>query len=262
MGLIQGATEFLPVSSSGHLVLVPWLLGWQDPGLTYDTVVHLGTLAALVFYFRGQILQLLSAWWHSLHRRSLATDQSRLAWLILVSVVPGALMGCFGAGFFRRLFTSPRAVSLMLLATATLLLVSERIGCKRGALREMHAGHALLIGLAQGCAIAPGISRSGATIAAGLMLDLRRDEAARFSFLMAIPIIAGAAGVQVLRNAFAGDILGQAPHLVAGFLTALLAGYTAIRFLLDQLCRHSLRPFAYYCLALGSLGLALGLFPR
>lgn len=262
IGLVQGATEFLPVSSSAHLVLLPWWLGWDDPGLTYDTVVHLGSLVALVFYFRRQITQLLSGWWHSLRTRSFATDQAHLCWLVFASAIPGALIGYFGEGLFRCLFESPRAVSLLLLGTGALLLAGERVGHKTGSLRGMHVGHALLIGLAQGCAIAPGISRSGATIAAGLMLGLRRDEAARFSFFMSIPIIAGAAGVQVLKNAFAGLIMSQIPQLVAGSLAALLAGYVAIRFLLNYVCRHSLRPFAYYCWAISLAGLAMSLFPR
>jgi undecaprenyl-diphosphatase len=262
IGLVQGATEFLPVSSSGHLVLVPWWLGWDDPGLTYDTVVHLGSLVALVFYFRRQIMQLLSGWWHSVRTRSLATDQAHLSWLVIASARPGTLIGYFGESFFRRILGSPRDVSLLLLGTGALLLAGERVGRKTGSLRAMNLGHALVIGLVQGCAIAPGLSRSGATIAAGLMLGLRRDEAARFSFLMSIPIIAGAAGVQVLKDAFAGLIMGQIPQLAAGFLAALLAGYVAIRFLLDYVCRHSLRPFAYYCWAISLAGPATSLLPR
>jgi len=262
MGLIQGATEFLPVSSSGHLVLIPWLLGWQDPGLTYDSVVHLGTLVALLLYFRRQVLQLLSGWWQSLCTRSLTTDEARLAWLIIVSAIPGALVGYFAANLFDRLFGSPRAVLFMLLATGALLLAGERLGGKADTLRGMRVSDALVVGFAQACAIAPGISRSGATIAAGLMLGLRRDEAARFSFLMAIPIIAGAAGAQLFKKALAGAFMCQAPALAAGFLASLLTGSLAIRFLLDHLRSHSLRPFAYYCWAIGLLGLALSLFPR
>jgi len=268
MGFLQGATEFLPVSSSGHLVLVPWLLGWEGPGLTFGTVVHLGTLVAVVLYFRQQIGQLLSGWWQSIRIQSLVTEDARLSWLILVSAVPGALLGYLGESFFERLFGRPRAVSVMLLATGALLVLSESMGRKARALHEMRWGDALAVGLAQGCAIAPGLSRSGVTIAAGLRLGLRRDQAARFSFLMAIPITAGAAGVRLLRMVSAvrglspaGVIVSQIPHLVAGFVAALLTGYFAIRFLMDYLSRHSLRPFAYYCWAFGLLSLVLSLLP-
>jgi len=262
MGLLQGVTEFVPVSSSGHLVLVPWLLGWEVPGLTYDAVVHLGTLAALLVHFRRRIRQLATGWWQSLRRQNTATDDARLSWLVLASAMPGALFGLLGRSFFEGLLGSPWAVSLLLLVTGAILVVSERLGRKVGDLQGLRPGDALAIGLAQGLAIAPGISRSGATIAAGMLLGLRRDEAAQFSFLTAMPMIAGAAAASLLKAAHAGDLAPQAPQLGAGFLAAMATGYLAVRFLLGYVRRRNLRPFAWYCWGVGLLGLALSLLAR
>ena len=257
LGLLQGITEFIPVSSSGHLVVIPWVLGWDDPGLTYDTILHLGTLVAVVLYFRRDILELLSAWWQSLRQRKLETPHARLAWLIVVSAIPAALLGFFLNDFFEQLFGSPRAASLLLLVTGGLLLASERLGRRNKALGSLSFVDALLVGLAQGCAIAPGISRSGATISVGLLRGLNREEAARFSFLIAIPIIAGAAGLQLLKATSAGFVSSGGLALVVGFVTASVSGYVAIRFLLKHVRAHDLRPFAYYCWAIGLIGLIL-----
>jgi len=257
LGLLQGLTEFIPVSSSGHLVLVPWLLGWAAPGVAYDTVVHLGTLVAVVLYLRQEIIALVRGGWGSLRTLKLETVEARLFWLLIVSAIPGGLMGYLWADFFERLFGSPRVVSLLLTVTGLLLFAGERLGRRSMTLEKMGLGQALVMGFAQGCAIAPGLSRSGATISAGLLCGLRREEAARFSFLMSIPIIAGAAAAQLLKVSSAGPGAPQALHLGLGFVAALVSGYMAVRFLLKHLQTHSLGAFSYYCWGIGLVGLAL-----
>jgi undecaprenyl-diphosphatase len=259
LGLVQGATEFVPVSSSAHLVLIPWLLGWDDPGLTYDVVVHLGTLAALILCLWQDILRLLSGMWQIVSHRKVATAETRLVLLILLSAIPAALLGYLASDFVEGLLRSPRAVSFLLLVTGLLLVGSERLGRRDVAMEEMTPADALVIGLAQGCAILPGISRSGATISACLVRGLRRYDAARFSLLMTIPVIVGASGSELVEAAALGISATQVLQLAAGFLTAAVSGCLAIRFLLRHLTRHTLRPFAGYCWGLGLAGLIISL---
>lgn len=250
LGVVQGLTEFLPVSSSAHLVLVPWALGWADPGLTFDVAVHLGTLGSLLLYF-GKDLAALA-------RRiaSGAPDGVRLVLALAVGTVPGAAAGYVAKGFFEELFTRPDWVGVFLLGTAALLTVAERVGRQSRSLEALGPAEAVWIGIAQAVAIAPGISRSGATIAAGLLLGLTREAAARFSFLLAIPIIFGAGVYQFLGLRLAdGAPVPWAP-LLAGFVAALVTGYAAIGALLRYLRTRSLSPFALYCLLLGLLVVA------
>lgn len=257
LGILQGLSEFLPISSSGHLVLVPWLLGWEDPGLTYDTVAHLGTMVAVLVYFRADIVTLLRAWFADvaarLRRQSPPTvPEARLAWLILWSAVPAGLVGMLLEDWVEGLFGAPPVAAALLLVTGALIVVSERLGKRQRDLAQMNARDALAIGLGQAAAIAPGISRSGATIATGLLRGLKREDATRFSFLMALPIIVGAAALQLLGAV--GDLSGQqALALVTGFLAAAISGYAAIHYLLRFVRSHSLRPFALYCWAMGAL---------
>ena len=262
LGLLQGVTEFIPVSSSGHLVLVPWLLGWRDPGLTYDLVVHLGTLFALFLYFRRDIQCLLMSVWAVLrptrHKRPTgATPESRLALLILISSLPGALLGYLLEDQFEGLFASPRTVSLLLMVTGMLLMVGERLGKRQTPLAGIRLKEALAIGLAQGCAIAPGVSRSGATIATGLVCGLEREAATRFSFLMSLAIVLGASVFRIVDVARAGYLAAQGAELALGFLSAAASGYVALGFLLAHVRSHSLRPFAWYCWGLGTVAFGL-----
>jgi len=255
LGLVQGLTEFIPVSSSGHLVLVPWFLGWPSPGLAFDTVLHLGTLAAILAVFWRDLIALALALIDGVRRRSLATAQSKMAAALVIATVPAALLGYFGQKLFEDLFSAPEWVAAFLLGTAVLLLASERLVGKARSLEQVGARSALLIGLFQGLAIAPGLSRSGATISAGRFLGLPRADAARFSFLLAAPIIAGAGGLQVVKLAGTGALSQNAGLLLIGFVTALASGYLVIRFLLKYLQQHSLAPFALYCAGLGLLTL-------
>ena len=281
LGVLQGATEFLPVSSSGHLVLVPWLLGWTAPGLAFDAVVHWGTALAVVVYFWHDWVSLVRAALYSLRnlfsrrpRPASATGQSpasevafavhdaaqpsspeaasiRLVWLILLGTLPAALAGWLLEDFFEEMFARPVAAAAFLLVTAVLLTASERVGRRERALDTLAWPDALLVGLAQALAIFPGISRSGATIAAGLARGLRRDLSARFSFLLATPIIVGAGLLKVVDLAQAGGLAAQAPALIIGFVASGVVGWGCIHFLLRYLQRRRLYPFAVYCAVVG-----------
>jgi undecaprenyl-diphosphatase len=251
LGILQGATEFLPVSSSGHLVLVPWLLGWPAPGLAFDTVVHWGTAVAVIAYFWRDWIALIRAAFRSLRERSLADANARLAWCIVIGSAPAAVIGYLLEGFFEGVFSRPVAVAAFLLVTAAILAASERWSRRERDLGALTWRDALLVGLAQAAAILPGISRSGATIAAGIGRGLKRESAARFSFLLATPIILGAGLLQVADLAQTGSLAAQVPALVAGFLAAGLVGLGCIHFLLRYLQRRPLYPFAIYCAVAG-----------
>ncbi|MFQ6101484.1 MAG: undecaprenyl-diphosphatase UppP [Anaerolineae bacterium] len=259
LGVLQGATEFLPVSSSGHLVLVPWLFGWPAPGLAFDAVVHWGTALAVVVYFWRDWVSLVEAAFRSLVTRSLADPQAQLAWFIVLGTVPAALLGYLLNDFFEGMFGRPVAAAGFLLVTAALLAATEWLGRRERDLGQLTWLDALLVGLAQALAILPGISRSGATIAAGLARGLRREPAARFSFLLATPIILGAGLLQVVDLAQTGDLAAQAPALIVGFVTAGGVGFGCIHFLMRYLQRRPLYPFAVYCAVLGSACLLVAL---
>jgi undecaprenyl-diphosphatase len=254
LGILQGVTEFVPVSSSGHLVLVRWVLGWSEPDLTFDVLVHVGTLLAVVGYFWRDLIDLTRAWLESLRLRRWHTPQARVAWLLLLSAVPGGLLGFLFNDFFEMLFAAPRAVSLLLLVTGMLLLIGERLNTRQAAMEDIRTMDALVMGLGQSLAIAPGISRSGSTMAAGFLRGLRRAEAARFAFLMLIPITVGAAGLQVFRLITVPGAMENTvgvPQLLVGLVTSAFSGVLAVRFLLAHLARRGLRPFAYYCFGAG-----------
>ncbi len=257
LGLLQGLTEFLPVSSSGHLVLVPWLLGWQDPGLTYNAVVHLGTLMAVVIHFWEDICELLVGGWQMVRFSRTESASSRLTLLILVSALPGAILGYALEDIFESIFGSAPAVAGFLLLTGCILVLGERLGQGTRTMERMGMGDALLMGLAQACAIVPGISRSGATISMGLLRDFDRQDATRFAFLMSIPIILGATAYKLCSLFTGGTTSFSLLSLGVGFGTAFLGGYVAIGVLLRHVRSHSLRLFAYYCWVVGILGIFL-----
>jgi len=259
LGIIQGATEFLPVSSSGHLVLAPWLLGWESPGLAFDTVVHWGTALAVIAYFWRDWVSLASAALLSLQKRSLENPTARLAWFILLGTIPAALVGFLLEDFFEGMFARPVAAAAFLLVTAALLTASERLGRRERDLDALTWRDALLVGLAQALAIFPGVSRSGATIAGGLARGLKREPAARFSFLLATPIILGAGLFKMLDLAQKGGLAAQIPTLAVGFAAAAAVGFGCIHFLLRYLKRRRLYPFAVYCAIAGLACLAAAL---
>lgn len=263
LGLLQGATEFLPISSSGHLVLIPWLLGWPIPSLPFDAMAHWGTLVAVIAYFWRDWAALLRGAWEGFRTRSLHDPATHLLLLIIVGTVPGALAGALLEDFFERMFARPAAAAGFLLLTAAILTLAERGWARRspnsdGAPRPLSAISwldALTVGVAQALAILPGVSRSGATIAAGLGRGLEREAAARFSFLLSAPVILGAGALQLVQLADTGTPVEEVPFLLIGFLTALVSGLAAIHFLLAYVRRRSLYPFALYCVLLGILGL-------
>jgi undecaprenyl-diphosphatase len=256
LGIVQGVTEFLPISSSGHLVLLQAALGWDAPSLVFDTTVHLATLVAVVAVFWRDLIRLLTAWWQGLCRRQpFQTIDSRLAWFVILGTLPGILVGYFLEETFESLFANPQAVGAFLLLTAFLLVMSEVFGRRHRELTSMTWLDSLLIGLGQAAAIAPGVSRSGATIAVGMFRGLTRDTAARFSFILSIPIIAGAGLMQLATLIRHGDVSAQGPELIIGFLAAGICGYAAIRLFLAYLRKRPLYPFAVYCVVIGVLSL-------
>jgi undecaprenyl-diphosphatase len=253
IGIVQGLTEFLPVSSSAHLILLPPLLGWNDPMLnsnTFDVMLHMGTFLALLAYFWRDLVRLIGAFFASLRERSLAGDPNRrLAWLLVISVIPAAVLGVFGEKFFDDYFRQHDHlvyVCVLLVIGAVLLFAAERLGRRERSLDRANLGDAVLIGVAQAFALFPGISRSGVTIAAGLFRGLERDAAARFAFLMGIPVIGGAGfwKMRELIGAPAGSIDYTA--MAGGFIASAIAGFLAISFLLRFLRRHSTGIFIGY----------------
>lgn len=261
LGIIQGATEFLPVSSSGHLVLVPWLLGWQPGDIAFHVVLHAGTLLAVVVYFWRDITALLRAVWRGLvERRPFADPLARTAWLLLLASLPAAIAGLLFEDLLAQAFETPRAVSAFLLVTAALLMISERLGRQDRDSRSLRVWDALWIGAAQALALLPGVSRSGATIAGGLLRGLRREEAARFSFLLSIPVILGGTVLALMDLVTTPGSGAQAGPMAVGFLASAGVGFPAIHLLLNYVRRRPLTGFAIYCLLAGAAGLMLSMF--
>lgn len=264
LGLVQGATEFIPVSSSAHLVLVPCLFNWKlDPQIAfaYDVLVHWGTLVAVVFYFRRDLWSYFtSAVTGIFSGQPLHNLESKLAWLLVVGTIPAAVIGYLFADFFEKMFTRPLPASLFLFVTALFLTWSERQVQSHRQLEALNFRDALFIGSAQAVAIFPGISRSGATISAGLFRGIDKVAAARFSFLLSVPIILGA-GLLPLRDLLQMHQLTQDfPVLLTGFFSALVSGYLCIDFLLKYLQKRKLYVFAGYCVLFAILNLVVMIF--
>ncbi len=257
LGVVQGLTEFLPVSSSGHLLLGQYFLGLSQDrfGLPFDVALHLGTLVAVIAFFWRDLLGMAGAFVRSLlpGRRNLADPQQRLAYLILASTIPAALIGFFLESFFENTVRSPWVVAFNLVVVGVLFILAEGVGSKTRSADKLRFVEAVGIGLAQAAALVPGVSRSGATITLGLFLGLRREEAARFSFLMSVPIIAGAGFLQLADAVSQGMSRSEALIFGAGFVSSAVVGYLAIRFFLRYVIHHSLRAFAYYRFALAAV---------
>jgi undecaprenyl-diphosphatase len=256
LGLVQATTEFLPVSSSGHLVLLPAALGWESPSLAFDSTVHLATLIAVVAVFWRDLVGMMAGWWSGLVRgRPFATLESRLAWLVILGTVPGVLAGLFLGDYFESLFASPRAAAGFLLLTALLLVLAELLGRRRKDITGIRWVDSLLIGIGQAAAISPGLSRSGATISVAMFRGVNREAAARFSFILSVPIIAGAGLVQLTELVGSGGFSSEVPLLLVGFVSAGVFGYIAIRWFMAYLRKKPLYPFAAYCVLVGVLAL-------
>ena len=251
MGLVQGLTEFIPVSSSGHLVLVPWLFGWKDPfinSVAFSVVLHMGTLVALLAFFWTDWLTLIPAGLAAIRDRSIKGDPNRkMALLLLVATIPAVIAGPIFESKFEDLVREPARIALMLCVGAAILWLADRWGSKLRDEPSLSFRESLALGLAQVIALVPGISRSGISISAGLFMGLNREAAARFSFLMATPVVGGA-GIWEARK-FLTHEAGPNPEInviVIGFFAALISGFVAIRFMLEFLKRQPLTAFVLY----------------
>lgn len=255
LGVIQGITEFLPVSSSGHLLLTQYFLGVDQErfGLSFDVALHLGTLVAVIYFFRWDLWRMARAFLRSIPRRSIAEPDARLAYLILASTIPAALIGFRFEDFISTTVRSPWVVVFTLTLVGVLFIVGEAVGRQTRQASKLSFLQAVGIGLAQAAALVPGVSRSGATITLGLFLGLRREEAARFSFLMSVPIIAGAGLLQLGEVVSAGMDSTEAAIFGIGFVVSAVVGYLAIRFFISFVADHSLRAFAYYRFGLAAV---------
>lgn len=263
LGIVQGLTEFLPISSSAHLILVPWLLGWNNAVLTslpFDLALHLGTLLAVLAFFASDWVRLIRAGIASILERRIGADPDRrLAWMIILGSIPGAVIGALAESKVEEIFHAPNApltqwaviaMAAVIALLGLVLFFAERAANHVRDLQQATIRDALIIGAAQALAVFPGVSRSGATITAGLFLGLKRDDAARFSFLLGAPIIAGA-GLKSMYDVYqesqsgalgSGDLVLYA----VGFIASAITGVLAIKFLLQYLRRNSTDIFVYY----------------
>jgi len=265
LGVVQGLTEFLPVSSSAHLIAVPWLFRWPEPGLAFNVALHLGTLTAVIAYFWRDLLAILHGVLRGLWlRRPLADPMGRLGWIIVLGSIPAAIAGIALQDTIDRFFHAGEGgrgaialIALVLILVALLLVLAERLATHRRSLFSITGRDGLLIGLAQMTALIPGVSRSGSTITAGLFLGLRREAAARFSFLLGTPAILGAGLLESRKLLAAGLDPSERSTFLLGFLTAALTGYLAIAFLLRYLQRRSTLVFVGYRVLAGLVLLIL-----
>jgi undecaprenyl-diphosphatase len=261
LALVQGLTEFLPISSSAHLILVPWFLDWPDQGLAFDVVVHLGTLTAVCGYFRQDILNIVSAMLQSLSRTAGANESAdsaaaKLGWLIVLATIPVGLVGLLAKDWVSTAARNPALIGVTSIVFGLLLWWADRLA-NRERPAAVSIKDAVVIGMAQALALIPGVSRSGITMTAGMALGLTRSGAARFSFLLSIPVIALSGGMETLELIQTGTGgLALAPLLV-GFTVAAASAYLCIKYLMIYLQRQTMGIFVIYRVALGVVILAL-----
>ena len=263
LGVVQGLTELLPISSSGHLILVPWAADWtylrenERFNQTFDVALHLGTLVAVAAYFWGDVTRLVRAFVGSVGRRRIETPDERIAWFVLVATIPAGLAGLAGEDAIADNLGEPWQILLLLAAGGLVLLWADRAPQERS-MGDLGLRHALLMGLAQALALAPGVSRSGITITAGRLMKLDRDSAARFSFLLLLPTVLGAVVLKGVEDVLLGDLPEgwEGPFLV-GTLAALGSGLLAIDWLLGYVRRHTYGVFVVYRLIVAALVLAV-----
>ena len=269
LGIVQGLTEFLPISSSGHHIVVPALLGWDDPfieSLAFSVMLHVATLGALLIYFARDWVRLVPAGLAAIRDRSLGDDPDRrLAWLLAATTVPAVIVGLALNDLIETAFREPRLVAMTLVAGAVILWLADRLGSRSRGIDQLTFRSALAIGAAQALALVPGVSRSGISISAGLFAGLNREAAARFAFLMATPITAGA-GLWEARKILTGEAGIDLPvlPLLAGMLASLVAGLLAIAFVMRYLRSNGVGLFVAYRLGLAALVVVawLGLWDR
>jgi undecaprenyl-diphosphatase len=252
LGILQGLTEFLPVSSSGHLILAQWATGWTGElmnNLTFDVALHVGTLIAVLWYFWRDWMRFGAACFNVL-RGSAPDYEARLVWYIVLATIPAAVIGMRYENVVETLFRNPLLVAAALVAGSIAMWLADRYSKQEHRLASMTFHHAFFVGIAQALALVPGISRSGITISAGLAGGYKREDAARFSFLLSTPVIAGAAMLKLKHLSLHSNeaVVG----FVLGTLSSAIVGYLAIRFLIRYLERHSMNVFVWYRLALAA----------
>jgi undecaprenyl-diphosphatase len=256
LGIVQGLTEYLPVSSTAHLRIVPAFMGWEDPGAAFTAVTQLGTMAAVLLYFRADLWRIARTWLASLRQPALRGElDARMGWYILLGTIP---IGIFGFVFSDQIESGARDLYLIgttLILLGLLLLIAERVARRARALGDINRRDGIIIGFAQACALVPGVSRSGATITAGLFLGFDRASAARYSFLLSVPAVV-LSGLFELQDIGGHENAGVVPTIIATVL-AFVVGYASIAFLLRWLARHSTAIFVAYRVVLGTVVLVL-----
>jgi undecaprenyl-diphosphatase len=255
LGVVQGFTELLPISSSGHLILVPWLANWryleihESFNKTFDVALHVGTLVAVVVYFWADVVRLVSAWFRSVRRRAITTSDERLSWYVFFATIPAAVAGAVGESFIEKRLGDPWQIAILLATFGIVLFIADRTPESRR-MQDLTYGRAIAVGVAQCIALIPGVSRSGISISAGRFLGLDRDSAARFSFLLLIPVVFGAAVFKGLKDVAFGTLPpGSGGPFVVGMLAAAVTGLVAIWALLGYLRRNDYTIFVVYRLA-------------
>jgi len=252
MGLVQGLGEFLPISSSAHLVLVPWFFNWLDPGLTFDIALHIGTLIAVIAYFWRDWVKLIRGAF-----QGTKSKEGRLFWYLVLATIPGAIMGLLLEEKAETVFRNPVLIAVMLIVLGVILYWADRKGRKLTDVNNISLGQSLMIGISQALAIIPGVSRSGITMTTGLLLGLTREGAARFSFLLSAPVIFGAGLIKV-PDILANPGMINTPFLI-GMLVSALSGAASIGFLLKYVQKKDFLPFVWYRFLLGSVVLLVAL---
>lgn len=248
LGVVQGLSEFLPISSSAHLTLVPWLLGWEDPGLAFDVALHFGTLLAVVWYFRLEWLALIRAAWGIITTGRVETPEKRRVIYLIIATIPGGIGGLLLQSKAESAFRSPQIVAIALIIMGIVLWIVDKAVDQRRVLGEMRWVDSLLIGLSQVIALIPGVSRSGSTITTGRGLRFERESAAEFSFLMSMPIIAAAVVLEGPKALHQGGLTNE---LMSGVAASAISGWLAISILMRYVTRHSYGIFAVYRILLG-----------
>ncbi|HZB02100.1 MAG TPA: undecaprenyl-diphosphatase UppP [Actinomycetota bacterium] len=261
LGLVQGATEFAPVSSSGHLILVPWILGWvligdADVRKSFDVALHVGTLIGALVYFRHDVARYAAAWFRSIGARRIASSDERIAWALALGTIPGAVVGATFEDVIQERLGAPWLIAVMLVVFGLLLVLVDRRARSGRAYDSIRPRDGLLLGTAQALALQPGVSRSGVTITAARAMGLDRESAARFSFLLSLPIIAGAGLYKAIDLAGTG-FQGHESAFVAGLVASAISGFVVIWGLLRYLRRHDFTVFLWYRVALAAVVFAL-----
>jgi undecaprenyl-diphosphatase len=259
LGIVQGLTEFLPISSTAHLVLLGRFLNLSKEtfGLSFDASLHLGTILALIIYFRIDIFVLLQNFIKVLKQKSVHTQDERLPFIILIATIPGAILGVLLESKIEDLFSSPFLIAISLILFSFVLLFIDRAGKKHKNISQMDYLDGILIGFAQAIALIPGVSRSGITLATGIYRGFTREAAIRFTFFLSIPIILGAGGKTLLSTLFHGQLFHEWPFFLIGIVFSFISGFFTIKFLLKYLQNHNLTVFIVYRILLGILVLIL-----